>query len=105
MDLSTVRKATTEAEKEQHRKDGRCFNCSMQGHIAKNCPLKKRTQARTTRDDKETAKDESKTTPVSIKELKPSDLAVLLRGYTDEENAEFVKAMTDAGEEAGFLDA
>ena len=77
----------------------------MQGHIAKNCPLKKKTQARVTRDDKEGAKDESKNPPASIKELKPSDLAALLRGYTDKENAEFVKAMTDAGEKAGFLDA
>jgi hypothetical protein len=42
MDTSaTVRKATTDAEKTQHRQEGRCYDCSKQGHIARNCPLKK----------------------------------------------------------------
>jgi hypothetical protein len=38
MDTSAVaRKATTDAEKEQHQKEGRCFECSQQGHLARNC--------------------------------------------------------------------
>jgi Retrotransposon gag protein len=42
MDTSAVaRKATTDAEKEQHRKEGRCFECSQQGHLARNCPNRK----------------------------------------------------------------
>jgi hypothetical protein len=39
MHLSTVCKATTEAEKEQHRKEGRCYECSQQGHLACYRPL------------------------------------------------------------------
>jgi hypothetical protein len=41
MDVSTVRKATTEVEKQKHRQEGRCFECSQQGHLVHNCPLKK----------------------------------------------------------------
>jgi hypothetical protein len=39
MDTSAVaRKAITEADKEKHRKEGRCFECSKQGHMARDCP-------------------------------------------------------------------
>jgi hypothetical protein len=42
MDTSaTVRKATTEAEKAKHRQEGRCYECSQQGHMARTCPTKK----------------------------------------------------------------
>ncbi len=41
MDVDTIRKATTEAEKQKHRQEGRCFECSLQGHIARNCPQRK----------------------------------------------------------------
>jgi hypothetical protein len=35
MDTSAVaRKAITEADKEKHQKEGRCFECSKQGHMA-----------------------------------------------------------------------
>jgi len=42
MDTSAaVRKATTVDEKKKHRQEGRCFECSRQGHMARNCPKKK----------------------------------------------------------------
>ena len=42
MDTSTtVRKATTEKDKEEYRKAGRCFECGKQGHLARTCPSKK----------------------------------------------------------------
>ena len=41
MDVDAVRKAMTKAEKQKHRQEGRCFECSLQGHIAWNCPQRK----------------------------------------------------------------
>ena len=35
-------RANTEAEKEKWRKEGRCFECDYQGHMARECPHKKR---------------------------------------------------------------
>ena len=40
MDVDAVRKATSEADKETYRKEGRCFNCGKQGHLSRNCPTK-----------------------------------------------------------------
>ncbi len=41
MDIDTIQKATTEAKKQKHRQEGRCFECSLQGHIARNCLQRK----------------------------------------------------------------
>ena len=41
MDVNVIRKATTEAEKDKCRKEGRCFNCGRQGHLSRFCPDKK----------------------------------------------------------------
>jgi hypothetical protein len=44
MDTSAVaRKATTEAEKQKCRQEGRCFECGKQGHLARDCPSKAHT--------------------------------------------------------------
>jgi hypothetical protein len=41
MDTSAmVRKAVTDAEKQKHCEQGRCYACSKQGHVARNCPDK-----------------------------------------------------------------
>ena len=40
MDVDSIRKATTEEAKIAHRKEGRCFECSKQGHMARDCPNK-----------------------------------------------------------------
>jgi hypothetical protein len=42
MDTSaTVRKAVTEGDKQKHRSEGRCFECSKQGHIAATALIRK----------------------------------------------------------------
>jgi hypothetical protein len=42
--FTQVRRAYTEAQKDQYKKEGRCFECDKQGHMAHECPNKK-TQA------------------------------------------------------------
>jgi Zinc knuckle len=42
--FTQVRHAYTEAQKDQYKKEGRCFECDKQGHMARECPNKK-TQA------------------------------------------------------------
>jgi hypothetical protein len=41
MDVDVVHKASTEEQKKKHRTEGRCFECSKQGHMARQCPNKK----------------------------------------------------------------
>jgi hypothetical protein len=40
MDVDAARRATTEEAKKKHRLEGRCFECSKQGHMARQCPHK-----------------------------------------------------------------
>jgi hypothetical protein len=40
---ATIRKASTEREREEYRKAGRCFECGKQGHLARNCRNKRRS--------------------------------------------------------------
>ena len=71
MDTSaTVQKAVTEAEKKEHRDKGRCYECSRQGHIARNCPEKK-ARARTTK----TQEDDTMSTTSSPPSYSTEDLA------------------------------
>ena len=44
MDTSTsLSKAVTEADKEQYKKEGRCFFCRAQGHVSRSCSKKTTT--------------------------------------------------------------
>ena len=50
MDVNAARKATTDEAKKKHCLEGRCYECSKQGHMARNCPNKlKRPQGQYTR--------------------------------------------------------
>ena len=40
MEVDIVRKAVTTEQKAQYRKEGHCFECKLQGHMARECPNK-----------------------------------------------------------------
>jgi Zinc knuckle len=91
MDTSAAaRKAKTEAEKEKHRLEGRCYKCSKQGHVAHNCPDKKALVQARTADTQES------------KAMTPHEIAKILKAYGDDEHDLFIKTMQDEGEELGF---
>jgi len=56
---ATIRKASTEREKEEYRKSGRCFECGKQGHLARNCP-NKRPRVRSVQIEEENPTDDSR---------------------------------------------
>jgi hypothetical protein len=99
MDTSaTVRKATTDEEKKKHREEGRCFRCSRQGHISRNCPDRQNSnssKARVTTSNEEQPKEEKPPTYDSLD--KGNTLAEFAMKLTDEERDIFIKKVT--GEE------
>lgn len=42
MDVDTIAQARTEEDRVRFRKEGRCFFCEQKGHMAKECPKKKK---------------------------------------------------------------
>ena len=101
MDTSVaVRKAITEAEKVKHKEQGRCFECSKQGHIARNCPDRKaRIKAAKTSQTEERNQEEAD------EASKGEAFAEQALQMTDEARDAFVKKMLMMGEELGFLGA
>jgi len=100
MDLSVIRKATTDKEKEEYRRTGRCFQCGKQGHLARDCPSKP-AQARTVQieDSQSTmSSDDSSFAPT------PS-LAVRVARLTKEDRGAFMDEMRSLGEDMDFLGA
>jgi retrotransposon gag protein len=98
MDVSTARKATTDAEKQKHWQEGRCFECSQQGHLARNCPLK-RNRPHINRafssvvDDRSVAETEESNLQLV------TSMASRVKGMTDEEKDEFIRLINDNGEQ------
>jgi hypothetical protein len=97
MDTSAVaRKATTDAEKEQHHKKGCCFKCSQQGHLACNCPNRKPCIWAAH------AEVEKLTTSKDQKSYTPAEAVAIIKKFSDEERKEFIKSLQALGEDAGF---
>ena len=100
MDISVVRKATTDKEKEEYQRTGRCFHCGKQGHLAHDCPSKP-VCARTVQiEDSQstTSSDNSSFTPT------PS-LAARVARLTEEDRRAFMDEMHSLGEDMDFLGA
>ncbi len=105
MDTSaTTRKAITKADKEKYRKEGWCFECDKQGHIARNCPSKK-THVRTTRTPN-TSEMASVISETPTEETSTMSIASQISKLTNEERDKLIAAMQgfEEGEE-GFQDA
>jgi hypothetical protein len=83
MDMSaTIRKAVTEADKQKHRQEWRCFRCSKIGHIARACPNRPAKAAATTEGE----------APPQYKELTKGDrLADFTLKLSDKERDTFIR--------------
>ncbi len=98
---ATAWKAITKADKEKYRKEGCCFKCNKQGHIARNCPSKKaHTCTAKTLDTSETASIVSK---AFTEETTTTSITSQISKLTDEEKDKLIAAMQgfEEGEE-GF---
>jgi zinc knuckle protein len=98
MDISTARKATTDAEKQKHRQEGRCFECSQQGHLARNCPLKK-NRPRINRAFSSVMDNQSTVRMEDSNFQSVTSMASRVKGMTDKEKDEFIRLINDDGEQ------
>jgi len=92
-----VSKATTEADKECYRKEGRCYECGKQGHIVRACPAKGRAPAArmVVINDTQEANE-----PPAYERIGKA-----LIGFSEEDKQSFLDYMQKQGEEMGFGNA
>jgi len=95
-----VRKATTEKEKEEYHRTGRCFHCRKQGHLARDCPNKP-ARAHTVQ-----IEDSQSTTSSDNSSFAPTpSLAARVARLTEEDRGAFMDKMCLLGEDMDFLGA
>jgi len=99
-------KATTEEQKKKHREEGRCYECSKQGHLARNCPDRKPRvrSAEVSEEVEETSKKGAPPTPA----WRMQDMIARAMKFTDEEREAFIQGLQEEEEETedpGFLEA
>jgi hypothetical protein len=102
MDTSAAaRKVVTEQDKEKHCAEGRCYQCSRRGHLARDCPDKKTKVRAASEETEETPPKpppkEKKEEPVQVKEL-----AALIKKLGEED---YNALMANMAEDEGFVDA
>jgi len=100
MDLSMIRKATTDKEKEEYRRTGRCFQCRKQGHLARDCPSKPACARTVQIEDSQSVapSDNSSFAP-------PLSLAARVAHLTEEDRGAFMDEMRSLREDMDFLGA
>jgi hypothetical protein len=100
--MMDIGKAVTESQKEQHCKEGHCFQCSKHGHLAREC-LDWNAQIWTTKT--ESKNDKTETIKVSEVDENPSLLAAAILALSEIDREVFMKAMQAGGEDMGFVNA
>ena len=97
-------KKLTPEERTQLAKEGRCFRCRLQGHVARNCPNNTNNtqmKVRETTTDKPASTQPSSTT-ATMKLTKAQQIRALEESMAEEERAQYLDAQ-DMGE--GFWSA
>jgi hypothetical protein len=94
MNISTVWKAMTEAEKQKHRQEGRCFECSQQGHLTQNCLLKK-NRPRINRAFSSVVDDRSIADTEESNLQSVTSMASRVKGMIDKEKDEFIRLINN----------
>ena len=107
MDVDTLWKAETIKDKKKYRDEGCCFECSKQGHIAWNCPIKKnnpRTPQKPSYikmvqnqkyDEEEAEGYEEEEEPQEQDEM--DNLVNRMIGFSDEKKVQCINMMQDRG--------
>ena len=88
-------KKLTPEERTQLAKEGRCFRCRLQGHVAHNCPKNiNYTQTKV----RETTTDKPANTPMTLKLTKAQQIHALEESMAEEERVEYLDAQ-DMGQD------
>ena len=105
MDASaTIYKATTDKEKQEYCAAGWCFECRRQGHLAHDCPNKKRTSACTVQiqegNDLIDLSDNAPATPppIPLSSNPTRSLAARVACLSEEEHNAFIDKINSLGE-------
>jgi hypothetical protein len=99
-------KATTEEQKVKFHKEGRCYECERQGHMARDCPSKKSKARGTELTDlskQDIIDDLANRPPWSV-----TDMIVRATKFSEEERTAFIQGLQDdedTTDDPGFLEA
>ena len=80
-------KKLTPDERTQLAKEGRCFRCQLQGHMARNCPKNTNNNQAKARETNNT--DKPADTTATLKLTKAQQIRVLEESMAEEEKAEY----------------
>ena len=98
-------------EKQEYHTAGRCFKCRRQGHLARDCPNKKRTSAHTVQIQEGSnlidLSDNVPATPppIPLSSNSTHSLAARVAHLSEEERNAFIDEMNSLGENLGFQNA
>jgi hypothetical protein len=99
-----VSKATTEADKERYRREGRCYECGKQGHVVRACPSKRNaTNTTSARSTSIIVTDPDHSDPPESPAYERIGKALL--GMTDDDRQSFLEYMNKQGEDLDFGNA
>src|SRR5580692_11881474 len=105
MEVDTLQKAETKEDKQKHRVKGRCYECSKQGHLVRDCPQKK-SNPRTPQkpsyikmmQDQERYNEEDDEEEEQEQEPDEMDkLVTRMLNFSDEKKVEWMNVMQDKG--------